>query len=77
MATVAGQTVMVLGGGIGGVATANRLRRSLDRRHRVVLVNRDPDFTYAASYLWVMTGSRRREQVIAPSRVWSDEASRL
>ena len=51
------------GGGIGGVATANRLRRHLDRRHRVVLVNRDPDFTYAASYLWVMTGSRRPEQI--------------
>ena len=66
MATVAGQTVMVLGGGIGGVATANRLRRRLDRRHRVVLVNRDPDFTYAASYLWVMSGHRRPGQVTRP-----------
>jgi len=45
MATGAEQTVLVLGGGIGGVAAANRLRRRLDRRHRVVLVNRDPDFT--------------------------------
>ena len=66
MATRAGQTVVVAGGGIGGVAAANRLRRRLDRRHRVVLVNRDPDFTYAASYLWVMTGSRRPEQITRP-----------
>jgi len=66
MATGAEQTVLVLGGGIGGVATANRLRRRLDRRHRVVLVNRDPDFTYAASYLWVMTGSRRPGQITRP-----------
>lgn len=66
MTPVAAQTVLVAGGGIGGVVAANRLRRSLDRRHRVVLVNRDPDFTYAASYLWVMTGSRRPEQITRP-----------
>jgi sulfide:quinone oxidoreductase len=66
MATRAEQTVLVGGGGIGGVAAANRLRRRLDQRHRVVLVNRDPDFTYAASYLWVMTGSRRPEQITRP-----------
>jgi sulfide:quinone oxidoreductase len=66
MPTTAGQTVLVLGGGIGGVAAANRLRRGLDRRHKVILVNRDPDFTFAASYLWVMTGKRRPAQVTRP-----------
>ena len=62
------QTVLVVGGGIGGIATANRLRRRLDRRHRVVLINREPDFTFAASYLWVMTGDRRPDQVTRPLR---------
>jgi len=61
-----GQTVLILGGGIGGVATANRLRKHLDRSHRIVLVNREPDFSFAASYLWVMTGARRPDQVIRP-----------
>ena len=60
------QTVVVLGGGIGGVAAANRLRRRLDSRHRVLLVNREPDFTFAASYLWVMSGQRRPSQVTRP-----------
>lgn len=60
------QTVLVLGGGIGGVAAANRLRRRLDRRHRVVLVNREPDFSLAASYLWVMTGQRQGKQIRRP-----------
>lgn len=60
------QAVLVLGGGIGGVVTANRLRKSLDRRHRVILVNRETDFSYAASYLWVMSGARRPEQVTRP-----------
>lgn len=60
------RTVLILGGGIGGVAVANRLRRRLDRHHRVVLVNREEDFSFAASYLWVMTGARRPAQVTAP-----------
>ena len=60
------QTVVVLGGGIGGVVTANRLRKKLDSGHRVVLVNREPDFSFAASYLWVMNGSRRPDQVVRP-----------
>ena len=62
------QTVLVLGGGIGGVVTANRLRRRLDRRHRVVLVDREEDFSFAASYLWVMTGQRTPAQVTRPLR---------
>ncbi len=57
------ETVLVLGGGIGGVVAANRLRRRLDRRHRVILVNRYPDFTFAASFLWVMSGKRQPSQV--------------
>lgn len=57
------RTVLVLGGGIGGVVAANRLRRKLDSRHRVILVNREVEFSYAASYLWVMTGARKPEQI--------------
>jgi len=57
---------MILGGGVGGVATANRLRRRLDRDHRVVLVNREPVFSFAASYLWVMSGQRTADQVTRP-----------
>lgn len=60
------QTVLILGGGVGGVVAANRLRKQLDRRHRVVLVDREPSFAFAASFLWVMTGDRRPEQVARP-----------
>lgn len=66
--TETGQTVVVLGGGIGGVVAANRLRRKLDTRHEIVLVNREPVFSFAASYLWVMTGQRAPRQVTRPLR---------
>jgi sulfide:quinone oxidoreductase len=60
------QTVLILGGGVGGIVAANALRRRLPRRHRVVVVDRERDFSLAASYLWVMTGSRRPAQIARP-----------
>ena len=35
-----GQTILILGGGVGGLVAANRLRKSLPKEHRVVLVDR-------------------------------------
>jgi NADH dehydrogenase FAD-containing subunit len=35
------QRVLILGGGVGSVVAANALRRGLDQRHRIVLVNRE------------------------------------
>ena len=60
------QTILVLGGGIGGVVAANRLRKQLGRRHHVVLVDREPTFALAASFLWIMTGARRPGQITRP-----------
>src|SRR6266545_1573206 len=60
------QTILILGGGIGGVVAANRLRKTLGRQHRVVLVDREPTFALAASFLWVMTGDRRPDQIARP-----------
>jgi sulfide:quinone oxidoreductase len=67
-----GQTVLILGGGVGGIATANRLRQRLDRRHRVVVVERSPDHVFAPSLLWLMTGQRRPEDITRPLRQFLD-----
>ncbi len=56
-------TVLVLGGGIGGIACATRLRRRLPKPHRVVLVERDETYVYSPSTLWLMVGDRTRAQV--------------
>ncbi len=55
---VAGKTVLILGGGNGGLVAANRIRRLLSQEHRVVLVDRSPLYSFAPSYLWVMLGRR-------------------
>ena len=59
-------TILILGGGIGGVVAANRLRKKLNRHHRIIMVDREENFTLAASFLWVMTGDRRPEQITRP-----------
>jgi sulfide:quinone oxidoreductase len=55
--------VVVLGGGTGGIVAAHRLRHELAAKDRVVLVERDPVYRFAPSFLWVVTGERRPEQI--------------
>jgi sulfide:quinone oxidoreductase len=62
---MAEHTVVILGGGTGGLVAARRLRRLLDPADRVVVVDRDPVYRFAPSFLWVMTGVRRPGQVTA------------
>lgn len=60
------KTVVVLGGGVGGVATARELRKRLPRRHRIILVDREREHLFAPSLLWLMVGLRRAEEIKRP-----------
>lgn len=51
-------TTVILGGGVGGLVTANTLRRRLDPKHRVVLVDRSRQHVFTPSFLWMMLGWR-------------------
>jgi sulfide:quinone oxidoreductase len=57
------KTVVLLGGGVGGVVAANELRRRLKDRARVVLVDRSAQQSFAPSFLWVMTGARKPKAI--------------
>ncbi|MCH8206715.1 MAG: NAD(P)/FAD-dependent oxidoreductase [Chloroflexi bacterium] len=56
---MASSTVLILGGGVGGVVAANRLRQRLGWEHRVLLVDREERHYFPPSFPWVMVGWRR------------------
>lgn len=60
------KTVLVLGGGVGGLVAANRLRQRLPRKSRVVLIDRAAHHLFQPSLLWVLTGTRDREKITKP-----------
>jgi sulfide:quinone oxidoreductase len=64
-----GKTVLILGGGIGGIVAATRLRQMLPREHRVVLVERESQHVFAPSFLWMMIGQRSADQISRPVAV--------
>jgi len=60
---MSGKTILILGAGIGGLIAAGELRRLLPREHRVILVEKNARHAFAPSFLWVMSGDRRPEQI--------------
>jgi sulfide:quinone oxidoreductase len=60
------KTILVLGGGVGGVMAARELRKRLPGNHRVVLIERSESFAFAPSYLWVLTGARSAASISRP-----------
>ncbi|MBI3610991.1 MAG: NAD(P)/FAD-dependent oxidoreductase [Nitrospirae bacterium] len=63
---MAGKTIFILGGGIGGQVAANVLRKHISRKHRVVLVDRKRDYVFSPSLLWLIVGKRKLEQIYRP-----------
>lgn len=61
-----GQTIVILGGGVGGVVSAVRLRKKLPKQHRVVVVDRETQHVFAPSLLWLMTGLRNTDAISRP-----------
>lgn len=60
---MSGKTAIVLGGGVGGVVTASNLRHLLPKEDRVVLIERSGRHVFWPSLLWLMTGTRKAQDV--------------
>ena len=60
------KTIVILGGGVGGLVIANELRHKLPHEHRVVLVEKNPEHAFAPSFLWLMTGDRQPKRITRP-----------
>jgi sulfide:quinone oxidoreductase len=58
--------IVIIGGGVGGVVAAKRLRRSLGGGHRITVLDRARDHVFQPSLLWVADGTRRPERLSRP-----------
>ncbi len=57
------KTVLVLGGGVGGVVASNVLRKTLPKKHRVVLVDRNDSHHFRSSNPLLLVNKRKPEQI--------------
>ena len=57
------KTVLILGGGTGGLVTARELRKKLDSDHRIVIVDREEQHLFQPSLLWLMIGERESRKI--------------
>ena len=57
------KTIVVLGGGIGGLVAANKLRKELASEHQVILVDRKTRHEFNPSFFWVLTGKREVSKI--------------
>jgi len=62
------KTIIILGGGVGGIVTANELSNKLSGEHKIILIEKNKEHTFAPSYLWLMNGDRKKEQIQVPLR---------
>ena len=60
------KTIVILGGGVGGIVAANELRRKLPHDHNVVLIEKNNVHSFAPSFLWLMTGDRQADNITRP-----------
>jgi sulfide:quinone oxidoreductase len=58
--------IVVLGGGTGGTLTANRLRRILDDKVEIVVVDQDDNHVYQPGLLFVPFGLAHLDEIIRP-----------
>ncbi|MBM3270622.1 MAG: NAD(P)/FAD-dependent oxidoreductase [Candidatus Sericytochromatia bacterium] len=59
------KTALILGGGVGGLVTANVLRRE-SPDCEIVLVDREPEHLFAPSLLWLLIGERKGAKIKRP-----------
>jgi sulfide:quinone oxidoreductase len=60
--------VVILGGGVGGIVTANHLAKILPKETEIVLIEKNKNHSLAASYLWLMVNKRKSNQITSSLR---------
>lgn len=61
-----GKNIVILGGGIGGIVAANKLRKELPQSIQITLIEKNQTHSFAASYLWLMVSQRSTKKISTP-----------
>ncbi|HWP81039.1 MAG TPA: FAD/NAD(P)-binding oxidoreductase [Bacteroidota bacterium] len=59
-------SIIILGGGFGGLTTAKVLRDLLKPDHHITVVDRSAQFHVGAAKTWIVTGEKKREEILRP-----------
>lgn len=57
------KTIVILGGGSGGLVAANKLRKNLGKEHRIILIDKNSHHYFAPSFPWFVIGYRAEKQI--------------
>lgn len=60
------KTIIILGGGTGGLVAANELKKKTGKSTRVVLIDKSKMHIYAPAFLYLMFGKRHAEKIQKP-----------
>ena len=71
------ERIIILGGGIGGIVTANHLAKLLPPEIEIILIERNTLHSFPASYLWLMVNKRKPEQITAELRNLVDKRAAI
>ncbi|MCH7745460.1 MAG: NAD(P)/FAD-dependent oxidoreductase [Chloroflexi bacterium] len=61
---MADSTTVILGGGVGGLVTANELRKLLGKEHRIILIDGSGKHVFWPSLLWLQVGLRKPDGIV-------------
>src|SRR3989338_6594562 len=61
--------ILILGGGTAGLVAANELRKKIGKEHQIILIDKNSKHIYSPSFLWLMTGNRKAENIQKPLEV--------
>ncbi len=59
-----GKKILILGGGTGGIVTANKLAKLLPDGNEIILIEKNERHEFAPSFLWLMAGQRMERDIV-------------
>jgi sulfide:quinone oxidoreductase len=57
------KTIIILGGGTGGLVAANELSKKIGKRAKIILIDKNKNHIFAPAFLYLMLGKRRVEKI--------------